>query len=546
MRERAFQELESVLAESDKLADQPAVAVKIRARAANLLWSRDRARARELFRALWSDVAAQDEHTAWREAARTEILKNLFPRDPGLAQEMLKEATGDAPAQESGLRAQVTGTDPRTQRITRLSQELVESDATHAAAMIEQALASGVTPGAMSALIRLRDQNTQLADYVAAGTFERLKSRPTAVALTGLFIISDYVFPSSQMAGDSLLVNPPVETLRMQYFSAAYEVLQRSLREPEAALAKEMQYTEQDLRFRAVYQAQLAALLAAIAPRLAPQVAPELSALADKLASGLPPSISQISQYNSARLSGEMPHAAGPEVMIPLLMARGEFEEAKHLVEKMSDETTRTAYLQTIARVEFRNYLAKAELPQALAAARAVQDPNPRAMLYVQLASVADKKGDKEFAKLVVAEARATLASSAPDGLRTRALLLLTADATSLLPAQEAVELLQSATASINALSRPATGADAPTPQQAAWAVVNDPLSLMDAPELQQAFAAAGRVDFDSTSFAAHALNEKPVALSARLALAARWLADDVKPAVAPVVKIAPPGKPAP
>ena len=526
-RERALQEIEGVLAGADRLADQPAAAAKIRARAAHLLWALDRVRARDLFRRPWRETGAQaDGAAAWRVEVRTEILKNLFPRDPSLAKELLKEASDESAGQPPGLRAQVTGADPRAQRLARLSQALVETDVTHAAATLEQALSAGVTPGAMMALIRLRDKSPALADYVVAGALEKLKAQPSAVALTGLYVLSDYVWPSSQAPGDSLIADPPGETLRAQHFAASYEVLQRSLQEAEAALAKELRYSEQDLRFRAIYQAQLASLLAALAPRLAPQVAPELAALAEKLAPALPPGVAQTARFNSARLGVEPKTPLPAEVAIPLLMAKGEFEEAKRLAEKTGDEATRGADLQTIARVQFRNHLAKGELPQALAAARSLQDANARAVLYVQLAqAAAAAKGEREFARPVVAEARAALAGSAPNGLRARALLQLTAAASSALPAPEAVELLQASAASINALSRPGTGADAAPVQSAAWAEINDPRSLVDAPELRQAFAAAGRVDFDGASFAARSVNEKAVALSARLALAAHLCA---------------------
>jgi hypothetical protein len=82
--QRALQELESGNAEANSLTDKLTV-VKVRARAANLLWLHDPNRARMMFREVWKWVEEQEDKSFDREAARTEILKNVFPRDPNMA-----------------------------------------------------------------------------------------------------------------------------------------------------------------------------------------------------------------------------------------------------------------------------------------------------------------------------------------------------------------------------------------------------------------------------------------------------------------------------
>ncbi len=513
--QRALQELESVNAEAKNLTDKLTV-VKVRARVANLLWLHDSDRARMMFREMWTWLEEQKDESFDREAARTEVLQNLFPRDPSMARELLEKVSGEHKSKEAPFQAQIAGTDPNLKRLVKLSSALVEQDMVMAAVLLERSLSVSVSPAALSALFRLREKDPDLADYVVVRTLENLRMRPTVVALPGAYVLIDYVFPFKQRFGRAIKL--PDASLRMQYFSAAHDILQRSLGESESLL-KEKGYTERDLRFRKIYQGQMAAVLSALAPRYAPELAEELNKLATNLAAALPPEISRLHQFTLARLSGNLGESDNSEMAISVALARGELDEAKRLLHKIEDESVKKALSQTIASVEFEAHLAKSNLVGAMVAARRIEDPNIRASLYAQLAKVAYQKGEVEFSRLILTEARTALSESDPNGMHARVLLSLAAEA-SAISVPISVELLGSAVTAINSL-KVAPGAEA---ESNPLTKINDPRSLIDAPELQRAFSSVGSVDFDGALLAASQIKDGALRLIARLSACQKWL----------------------
>jgi len=516
--QRALQELESVNAEANSLTDKLTV-VKVRARAANLLWLHDPNRARMMFREVWKWVEEQEDKSFDREAARTEILKNVFPRDPNMAGELLEKVLGEHKSEGVPFQAQIAGTDLNLKRLVKLSSELVEQDTATAALLLERSLSTSVSPAALFVLFRLREKDPGLADYVVTRTLENLRMRPTVVALPGVYVLLDYVFPSRQRFGGA--IKSPDASLRMQYFSTAYDILQRSLGESEFLLQREKGYTEKDLRFRLMYQGQVAAVLRVLAPRYAPELAEELNKLTVNLAAGLPPEISRLHQFTLARLGGNLGESDSLEMAVSVALARGELDKARRLLGKIEDESIKKVLSQTMAEVEFRVHLDKSHLVEAMMTARRIEDPNIRAFLYAQVAKAAYQKGEVEFSRLILTEAHTALSESDSNGIRARALLSLAAEA-SAVSVPISVELLWSAVSLINSLTV-APGAEA---EGNPLAKVNDPRSLIDAPELQRAFSSVGSVDFDSALLAAGQVKDGAIRLIARLSACQRWLTE--------------------
>lgn len=519
-RQRALQELEGIIAESDTLADNLAV-VKIRAKAANLLWLQDVDRGRTMFRELWRWIEAQKDKDLNKDAARTELLKNLFPRDPKMAKELLEKVSQGDRSEEAPFQAQIAGTDPNLRRLAKLSSGLSDQDTAMAAALLERSLSVSVSPPALSSLMRLREKDPSVADYVVARTLENLRMRPTVVALPGVYMLIDYVFPSKQSFGKPI-TKPPDPSLRMQYFLAAYDILQKSLGESEQLLLKEQRYTEKDLRFRSIYQGQVAGILSALAPRYAPELTAELTKLATNLAAGFPPEIIQLHRMTLARITGNLTDSDSPETAISIAVARGEVEKARDLLEKLEDESARKALSQAVANVEFRTHLAKSNLAEALMAARNAEDPNIRASLYAQVAKAAYRKGEVEFSRLILAEARVALSKSESNGMRARALLELAAEA-SIISALDSIEILRSAVLDINLLSKATSGGGS---KGDLLAKMNNPQTLIDEPELQQAFSSVGAIDFDSALLTASQIEDKSIRLIAKLATCKKWLTE--------------------
>lgn len=519
-RQRALQELEGIISESDKLADKLAV-VKIQAEAANLLWLQDVDRARTMFRELWRWIEAQKDKDLKKDEARTELLKNLFPRDPKMAEELLEKISEGHRSEEAPFRAQIAGADPNLRRLAKLSLELSGQDTARAAALLERSLSVSVSPAAFFSLMRLREKDPRVADYVVARTLERLRMRPTVVALPGVYTLIDYVFPSKQSFGKPI-TEPPDPSLRMDYFWAAYDILQKSLGESEQLLLKQQRYTEKDLRLRSIYQGQVAGILAALAPRYAPEVAEELTKLATNLAVDLPPEMIQLHRFTLARLTGNLAESDSPETAISIAVARGEVEKARDLLEKVQDESVTKGLSQMAANVEFRTHLAKSNLAEALMAARNVEDPNIRASLYAQVAKAAYRKGEVEFSRLILAEARVALSKSESNGMRVRALLELAAEA-STISALDSIELLRAAVLDINLLSKATSGGGS---KGDLLTEINNPQTLIDEPELQQAFSSVGTVDFDGALLTASQIEDKSIRLIAKLAACKKWLTE--------------------
>lgn len=517
LEQRAARELEQVITESATLNDR-LTAIKIRARAANLLWLQDARRARAMFRELWRQAGAESDASFDREAARTEILRNLFPRDANLANNLLNEVTENQRSEEASLQSQLTGNDPGLRRLTTLSTSLIEADAVRAAALLERALAVSVSPPTTVALLRLREQNPTISDYVAARTIENLKTRPTVIGLTGIYLMLEYVFPS-QMNSNALTVQPN-ESLRAQYFFAAYDILRRSLEETAASLS-ENRYTPADIRLRTMTQAQIAVILSTLAPRYAPELMPDLSPLAARFGANVPANLGQFLSFMVARLqreaqtgTGDAANSDNPETAVTVALSRGDVDEAKRAVERVRDETIRNALSRLIANVEPRILLARGDLADALVAVRRIEDVNARATLYAELARAARDKGERDFAAMILGEARQALASGEANGLRARALLALSAEAARI-SISDAVELLQTTVSVVNSLREPTREA---TTSNDMLAQFNDPRSLINSSELRQAFISVATADFDNAIAAANQLQFKPLQLVARLA----------------------------
>jgi hypothetical protein len=514
--QRALQEIEGVIADTVKL-DEPLAVVSVKSRVARLVWRYDRARAQRLFMDLWKYIDQQGSEYVDQDEARTVLLKNLFSVNSVLAGKLLKELSARQEG-EATLRAQATGKDPGQRRLANISAGLIDHDAANAARLLEQSLSTGVSPTALSVLSRLRERNPILASYVVSQTLERLRSRPTIVALPGLHLLTAYVFPSEPYLAESPEANGNDERLRFQFFSTAYEILKTSLNETDSFLTKEKRYTERDLRFRAIYQGQIALILSALAPRYAPEFIGELVILARRFSGSIPANIADMSNFMTTRLKGERTSSDNPEIAISVAITNGDYDEARRLIDKIEDEARRKALSQLLAKSEFKSLLYEANFAEALSVARRIENVNARVTLLLQLARATYRKDDVSFSRLIVSEARTALANTETDGMRAR-LLLSIASEVSTISESEAIEMLHSAVLAINSLPK-RVGEDEATnqsPSEFAISELNDPRSFMESPELQRAFSSVAQVDFDGALLAAGRINPTSVQLIARL-----------------------------
>ena len=511
-REKApAEELEEVIAEAGKLDDKLAI-INVKARAAALVSLSDPIRSELMFIEIWKFAKGQPDKDFDKEQALTLILKQLFSRNPKLAKQLLSE---EPKPEESSLESRATGRDPSLRRTAKLASQLVDEDPRAASELLEQNLSTGMTPAGLNALLRLREKDALLSDFVVAKALDGLKAQPDVVSLSGLHLLSAYLFPE----GNTVELNSSLQSLQIQYFSTTYDVLRASLAQSETALLKNQHYTQADLRFRAMYQARVSITLAALAPRYRPDLSAELNVLANKLGVLLPNNVAQLAKLTTARLSGNQTVPDNPEMAIPLAIQSGEFEEAGRLVDDLKSEELRKTYSQLLAKLEAKALLTRSDVMGALTLIRKVEDPNARLVLYLEAVKAAQKKRDAPLSSLVINEACTLIPQVDRNGLHVRALLAFASQLPALASTDEAVEFLDAAVVAMNALPKRSQEEPAATksPAELAWDEINDPRSLLDAPELDHAFSSIGAVDLEQAISEARKIGVKPVQLVARL-----------------------------
>jgi len=118
----------------------------------------------------------------------------------------------------------------------------------------------------------------------------------------------------------------------------------------------------------------------------------------------------------------------------------------------------------------------------------------------------------------VINEARLLIPQTDRNGLHLRALLSFAAQLAQPETKDDALEFLNSVVVTINALGRKSKDqGEAKTMAEAAMAELNDPKSLLDASEMEQAFSAIGLLDLETSLTVARKIDVKPVQLIARL-----------------------------
>lgn len=515
-RERALQELDSVHKDSAKLKDSLAY-VRVRAKMANLLWVHEPERGRAQFRDLWKWIREQKDRDFKPDVANRIFLSALFPRDPKMAGKYLEEVLGGHRSEEAPFMNQMMGQDPNLQQLAKLSNEVMGTDEKMAAAFLQRSLAVSINPGAFVALTKLREKNVILADYVAGQALEGLKLRPTIIALSGLYFFVDYIFPSKMSFADKI-TEPTDTALRVRFFSVAYDILKTSLGETDEALQKEKGYKKVELSIRSMYRAMIAAVLSTLSLEYAPELSEELKGVASRLSADLPPEYAQALSFTLARLSREKKEEApdeDPELSISAALAEGDLERAGKLIDELKSEPHKKLYTNLLINVEFKILMSKSELAGAMIVARKVEDPALKAVQFAQIARAAFAKKELEFFRLIISEARASLAKSDWNGLHARAMFSLSSEIAAL-GTPETLDLLWGGVASINHTLRKRESPD--ESKNNLLKEFNDPGELIEAPEIQQAFAHAGNQDLESSLLAAHGIEDLAIGLVARLA----------------------------
>lgn len=504
----AVQELEAVVAEAKNVTNENAV-VSITARAAMLLSYSDPSRAEKMLLDLWKFSNEPRGKGFDRSHSKVLILKSLYSRNPKLARRLMSDGQS-----QSG--SSLPGFDEESEVPGRLASGLMDVDPSSAAAVLQQSLARSITPATLGALLRLRERDYLLGDYVASQAIEALTTQPTLSSLPGLHMLGAYVFPGAEAPAPSLDAESSRLSLQFRYFSGGYEILRASLNESNEALLKDQRYTERHLQFRGAYQAEVASILAALAPRLQPSLAPELTGIAQKLAPQVPAHMPRLPQYTLAKLSGSFT-SEDPEQRFFFALSSGNFAAARGELDRLKDSDKRTLYLQLIFKSEARAFLAKSELMDAVTTIRKLEDPTARLIMYMDALKAAKSKRDADVLRVIINEARLLVPQTDRNGLHLRALLSFTSHLAKLGATDEALEFLKSSVSTINSFGTAGEESTSKSLAESAMAELNNPNTLLEEPLMEQAFVGVGLLDIELGLTQARRIQPKPVQLMARL-----------------------------
>jgi len=513
IRTTAAQELEAVIVEAKDFDNKTAL-VTIRSRAAMLLSFSDPGRSEAMFLEVWKYINGQTDADFDKPGAKLIVLKYLFPRNPKLARSLMAEKPK---AESSSTPSDTTGRADDQRQAGKLAMQLVDVDPATAASLLEKSLLASATPGDIGALSRLREKDSFLSDYVAAKTLDALPTQPTLVSLPTLQILTAYVFPGPETTMVSSETESSLESLQFKYFVTAYEVLKISLRETNEALLK-LSYAQRDLQYRAASQGIVASILAALAPRFQPMLAAELAETAGKLASQIPPGLSLMTRFGTTKLSGNPLTSNDPEEKFLYGLSSGDYDEARNQLERINDEKKRPLYTQLLLKTEARTLLGKADVMGALTLIRKLDEPTTRLVMYLDALRAAKRKRDGDLTRIVINEARLVIPQTDRNGLHVLALLSFVGQLTGPDTGDDAFEFLNNAIISINALAKkPKPEGVTRTPAEMAMAEINNPYSLIESTEMEQAFSSVGLRDLDRGLAHARRIDLRPLQLIARL-----------------------------
>jgi hypothetical protein len=212
--------LEEVVNETPSLK-LPENRIRLQAAAAELLWPRDKARARALFSAAMNDLAgvmssiASDDPQYYNlinmpAQLRQQLLQIVARRDPRLALDFLRATHQPPPPQQIG--ANNHQPDPDSMLEVSLAEQLAATDPQQALRLAEENLSKGLPYNLTSVLEQLRQKNPEAANKLAGEIIQKL--RPADLAADyGAANVAAYLLqttrPTEASTGERQIVNLP-------------------------------------------------------------------------------------------------------------------------------------------------------------------------------------------------------------------------------------------------------------------------------------------------------------------------------------------------
>lgn len=421
--------------------------VRIRARAANLIWLIDPSMGRLRFNRLRAWINSNIDAESELEQARIELLQQLSQRDPGLAGEWLQDIAGAVSAvgqNQLSLTDRLRGRSERTRFRTRLAERAMEQDPTLATRLLGENLAEGYTYPAHAALLRLARLNPAAAsplNGVILTSLEKAAANPDAQAVIAAQLLFDHFFPRDGGLPVGSVGGPrpmPDQSTRQRYFVLAERLLQQSL-----PINSGNSLPESDRQLLAASQALLAARLSSVSADISgtdPSIVERLRSTTRSLRPNIP---SELTGAASAPESAPGSSASGPEssLLRPLGADPG---STLRSINQIENPATRSLANRAITLQTVKSMIARRDLAEALVHTLAIEEVTTRLPLLAELFNELVTEREAHFSRYLAALIVRNAVEWGPSEIKSELLLSLAGNDSSLRLLEAAIESLNS------------------------------------------------------------------------------------------------------
>lgn len=516
MYNQAVTELDAVLTRSESIRDTRKF-LAVRSKAANLLWLRNVEDAKEIFRKLWTKIDTELDDPAFdKEAARIDLLSQIYPRDAKFAYELTDSLPNEKKSESASLTDKVLGSDRDTARSAFLAYRIAEDDVRLAATIVEQTMIDSTAPSLPIILARIRLTDPILANAVAGRILERVDNQPPTIALSTLGCVAAFIFPYSPSPVFSSSARESDDSLRLLFTQYALATLRRSVLETDEVL-RSQGYTDQVLRIRRFNQAITCSLLVVLTQRYLTASFPEVNALSVTLNKSLPPGSNSMIAAQTASARGILGQAAESEVAdaeIIAAIAREDFTRAELLIGQVKDERQKRAWFNIMYRAMANVQLKKGDMAAALNTARKIDDVPLCLPIFLTILKTATGKKDEEISLKAYNEILAQ-AEKQRIGLQAKTLFGVVFETAKMMK-EQSFTALRDSISNINSLSE----IKAEQTRRVSYrgeAFWDDPDNFLSSSAMLKAFAVAGEIDLDETLLAASRFRDNALQYVARL-----------------------------
>lgn len=304
---------------------------RVQARAADILWTNDQEKSRELFRRAWEAAEVADAESARQRAEelqkirsnggpvvvrggpdiRSEVLRLVAKRDRKLGEEFLKaldDANDKARAEAADLQRNNSDQPNRSQRL-QLARRLAEDGQVQRAMEFAGPVLNRVSIDSIFFLSTLREKNAQVADGAFAALMNAVVADPISDANTvsGLssYLLTPFLYVtfeseggSNQNRGRGPTPAPNVDpALRTSFLRLGYQILMQPLPAPD------QDHSTSGRAGKYMVIKRLLPVFDQYAPDLAPGLRTQMTAIASYVPTGLQ------QEDNRALTSGLMPES---------------------------------------------------------------------------------------------------------------------------------------------------------------------------------------------------------------------------------------------